>query len=81
MPELQVPQSSTHPVFETMQHGGAGSGKATVWIGWLFGVVVTILIFSIIGLGVARNGSFRGLGWPLAFVLCGLAGHALLVTL
>ncbi len=69
IPELQGPQGVVHPDFGSMRRASPAAGETTVWLGWFFGVVVTILIFLMFGLGVARRGSFRGVGWPLVLVL------------
>lgn len=69
IPELQGPQGVVHPEFDSMRRASPAAGESTVLLGWIFGVVVTFLIFLMFGLGVARRGSFRGIGWPLVLVL------------
>jgi hypothetical protein len=69
IPELQGPQGVVHPEFDSMRRASPAAGSSTVMLGWFFGVVVTILVFLMFSLGVARRGSFRGIGWPLVLVL------------
>lgn len=69
MPDLQGPQGVVHPDFDSMRRASPAAGSSTVMLGWFFGVVVTVLVFLMFGLGVARRRSFRGVGWPLVLVL------------
>ena len=68
VPELLQSQDHTHPLYSSMQRGGDPSGASVTWLGWAFGIVATFLIFCAFALGAQRDGSLRGLGWPIAAV-------------
>ena len=65
-----------------MQRSGDPAGGSTVWLGWLFGAAAVALIFSMFSLAVAREGSFRGAGWPIlgVFLATIIAWTAVIAT-
>ena len=82
VPELGDTRGHVHAQFETMRQGGAPHSSAVIWLGWLFGILVQVLIFFLFSLGAARHNSLRGLGKPfvLIFILTATVWTAVVVT-
>ena len=82
VPELGDTRGHVHAQFETMRQGGAPHSTAVIWLGWAFGIIAQILVFSLFSLGTARRNKLRGLGKPfvLIFTLTAAVWTGIVVT-
>lgn len=68
IPELGLTRGHVHAQFTTMRQGGAPHSSAVIRLGWLFGIIVQILVFSLFSLGASRHNELRGLGKPFILI-------------
>ncbi len=68
VPELGLTRGQVHPQFATMRQGGEPHSSAVIWLGWIFGLVAQLLVFSLYSLGASRQNKLRGLGKPFIFI-------------
>jgi hypothetical protein len=82
VPELGLTRGQVHAQFATMRQGGAPHSTAVIWLGWAFGIIAQILVFSLFSLGTARQNKLRGLGKPfvLIFTLTAAVWTGIVVT-
>ena len=82
IPELGLSRGLAHPQFSTIRQGGAPHSSVVIWLGWVFGIITLIMIFSLFCLGAARQNELRGLGKPfvIVFVLTAAAWTGIVVT-
>ena len=82
IPELGLTKGQAHAQFITIRQGGVPHGSAVIWLGWVFGIITLILVFSLYSLGAAHQNKLRGLGKPFAlvFALTAAAWTGIVVT-
>jgi hypothetical protein len=82
VPELGLTRGHAHVQFSTIRQGGVPHSSAVIWLGWVFGIVTLILVFSLFSLGAAHRDKLRGLGKPfvIVFALAAAAWSGIVVT-
>ncbi len=82
VPELSLTRGQVHAQFTTMRQGGAPHSSAVIWLGWIFGLIAQLLVFSLYSLGASRQNKLRGLGKPfiLIFTLTASVWTSIVVT-
>jgi len=82
VPELGDTRGQVHAQFATIRQGGVPHSTAVIWLGWAFGIIAQILVFSLLSLGTARQNKLRGLGKPfvLVFALTAAVWTGIIVT-
>ena len=82
VPELGDTRGHVHAQFATMRQGGAPHSSAVIWLGWIFGLIAQLLVFSLYSLGASRQNKLRGLGKPfiLVFTLTASVWTCIVVT-
>lgn len=68
VPELSLTRGQVHAQFTTMRQGGAPHSSAVIWLGWIFGLIAQLLVFSLYSLGASRQNKLRGLGKPFILI-------------
>lgn len=68
IPELGLTRGHAHPQFSTIRQGGAPHSGAVIWLGWAFGIITLIVIFSLFSLGATHENKLRGLGKPFVII-------------
>ncbi len=82
VPELSLTRGHVHAQFATIRQGGAPHSTAVIWLGWAFGIIALVLVFSLFSLGASRQNRLRGLGKPfvLIFILTAAVWTGIVVS-